>query len=315
MDSTLASIRAACNSAEAEDLQLEVLVAADGCTDETVQVARKYGAKIIEQPHNRGKWRTLENLLQHTPTSANWVAFVDAGAIWPRDLLTKIVPDMRNESIVGISPGYYNPSATLIEKISWLIEAILKRFENLAGGPISVHGATVFYRNSYLGEVLKLLAGQTWINDDIVIPLILRSISKTGKLVYRADIKVRDGMVLNNHREYIRRKRLVSGNLQWISYLWTKTIFLNPVVTCLALRRICRVLWAYWMAAFLMASLCFMLSIASSNSIAIIALLTAYMAIVLAFVRSSHPICAVIYASLLSPIYFLSSGEKGSVWK
>lgn len=50
---TLLSINAATNFAKAEELHLNILVAADGCTDGTAQVAKQYGARVISKEKNK----------------------------------------------------------------------------------------------------------------------------------------------------------------------------------------------------------------------------------------------------------------------
>jgi hypothetical protein len=138
---------------------------------------------------------------------------------------------------------------------SWLLERRLKHLENRSGGPISVHGATVLYRAEALEKVFQSFGSQAWINDDVVIPLALRCYFPEQHLVYLADTVVIDESLQSDictASDYNRRIRLVQGNLEWISHsFWLQ--FNAP--TILAMRRIFRLAWGFWLLC-LLAPIC-----------------------------------------------------------
>jgi hypothetical protein len=59
--------------------------------------------------------------------------------------------------------------------------------------------------------------------------------------------EVRDAGIDQEHLDLGRRKRLLMGNMQWVSALLPSCLKRNPVAGVVAGRRIFRMLWAYWM--------------------------------------------------------------------
>ena len=112
---------------------------------------------------------------------------------------------------------------------------------------MSVHGATVGYKAEALKQVFAYLNGREWLNDDVVIPLTLRALFPQGVLLYPAG-EVLDKGIAKDARDGPRRQRILTGNLQWAGYLLPDCFRRNPVAGLLAMRRLFRVLWAYWLA-------------------------------------------------------------------
>lgn len=180
-------------------------------------------------------------------STADWVALIDAGAIWNPELLVAALPLMRDSSVMGLAPSYMPVNSGLLERMVWRLERILKRMENLAGGTVSVHGLSVLYRRSNLNGAFATLQSKTWFNDDIVIPLTLRLRYPDQRIVFMpGDAQgawVRDiGVVKRLDVEFRRRRRMVVGNLQWVREI----LLPQMTVLMMASRRAFRIFWAYW---------------------------------------------------------------------
>lgn len=288
---------------------VSVIVAADGCDDQTATIARKQRAQVFEQRERLGKWRTLLNLIENLPTDIAWVGIVDAGSEWSHGTLDTLQKEFFRSDIVGIAPGYENLSAGLFGRLAWRVERTLKQLENLSGGPVSVHGATVFYRRAELLSALAFLQGQRWINDDVVIPLVLRTLSPEKRIQYRPDVVVRDAGAKVQSGELRRRKRIVTGNLQWIINLTPRVAQLNFIPLCLCMRRVARVFWAYWLLALLIGGLSLTLNV--SALLICCGLLSS--ALIFRRLRGGRMLEALLYPSLLTPIYVFSRREAH--WK
>jgi cellulose synthase/poly-beta-1,6-N-acetylglucosamine synthase-like glycosyltransferase len=197
----------------------------------------------------------LQRLVESS--TAEWVAFVDAGSVWEQELLVRIHELMADPSVIAVAPSYMPLKAGLLERMNWKLEQTLKSAENGAGGPISIHGASIFYRRTALVAALDELAAQSWLNDDIAIPLTLRLKFPESRIVYFAqgqkrswvsDVGVRSELDV----EYRRRRRMVLGNLQWIKGVLLERIrsgritLKNVPAVLIALRRVLRLFWAYW---------------------------------------------------------------------
>ncbi len=248
LPATLASVRAAATSA---GVGVRIIVGADACSDQTAHVARASGAEVREF-HHRSKWKTLRDLSREAAAD-QWVALVDAGAQWPKGLLENLRKLFGDATCLGVAPAYYPRNASAVERLLWLIEARWKKWENIAGGPISAHGATIFFRGEVLRRCFAFLDTfryEAWLNDDIALPMAARILFPGAPFPYwrpaLAAECVSDCGVREAESQFGRRRRLVLGNFQWVVTLWPRACLSSLAAGLLALRRFVRIFWAYW---------------------------------------------------------------------
>ena len=323
LKATLESICAAVEAAHRSfpGISIRILVGADGCTDGTAQVARNLGAEVIESPKRCGKWNTLLALVKKA-VNAEVVVCADAGVLWNVDFLTRVLPEFSSENVLAVAPAYFNPAAGRFEGLLWWLERRLKRIEGAAGGPVSIHGATVLYRREVLVEAFKRLDGRVWLNDDVVIPMCVRSLRPEGEIRYLSEVGVSEQTAarpvgLRHGREFGRRRRMVIGNLQWLSGLFPLLWRENKAAAVVACRRAFRLLWAYWVAAFALALGSLAARVPPQGSAAVVSVIILVLGLGM-YVFSSR----VRYfgdaaaASLLAPVWLLQSGGRGeALWK
>jgi glycosyltransferase involved in cell wall biosynthesis len=240
-------------AAKYADIDVKIHVGADLCDDNTASIARSEGASVITVDFGK-KMSTLRTLVQNS--SSEWIAFVDAGTIWEKGFLLPFVKLSSTPDIMGIAPGYIVPNGGIAQKTSWWIERLLKKIENLAGGPVSVHGATVFYRRDTLERTMEFLThlgnnkNVDWLNDDVVVPLTMRMLFPSKSIHYTTPL-ARYFSTLDNDKKSSRqeknsRERMMIGNLQWIREILPLCWRTNPLVAVIAMRRVFRVYWAIW---------------------------------------------------------------------
>ncbi len=308
LELTLNSIEASLYFA-GEESRGRIVVAADGCSDETAETARRHGAEVLELQPQQGKWKALSAIAQ-AANNVDWVVLADAGVLWPPILIKRIRRLFSNPAVAGAAPAYCNPAGGAVEMVHWQLEKHLKSLENMAGGPVSVHGATVAYRLTILKAALQRLSGRDWRNDDVVIPLAVRAENAGKKLVYLPDVCVSEqpGQA-DPRKEGRRRRRMAQGNIEWLPLLrevWRA----NPAAALVAARRVFRLLWAYWLLALAAGIWPLVFGAApGAPSLAIIAALAAALTAL-----RGWGLAAAARASLVSPFYLLFFRRNEVPW-
>lgn len=301
LPATIASIQ----SLHSENVfsKVKVIVALSNWTGPEATKASEKADKVfvVNEP---GKWKALQRLVQNS--TADWIALVDAGTTWRKDLLTDLQPYFLEKNIVAINPRYLEIKSGLIQKIIWSFESFLKQFENQSGGPISLHGSTIFYHREELQAAMKFLGETTeWLNDDVVVPLTVRSLFPQQKIVYTRDLAVVDLFPSSNLSEMKRRKRVLFGNIQWVKSFLAQLLKFHPVLAILALRRITRMIWAWWIILILAGLNLFLIQAEHISALSLLMVLTLGLALV-AIRPSGRRLLEAFWVSLLMPVYFVS---------
>lgn len=239
-----------------QNIEFSAFVGLDHCTDGSLQKVFEFqkrnqlDLKYFENQGNRGKWFIIKQLIQKS--EADWVALTDCAAVWHEDILKSAEQYLNREDIFCVAPSYLPENAGFLETTYWRMEQFLRTIENVARGSIFVHGPTVFYRRDILLKALELLGDKHWINDDVVIPLILKHHYKKMKVHYMANFDVtawvRDrGVVSDVQIEKKRRRRILIGNLQCVfDVIFPKFSFFS-VTSLTSIRIVFKLLWAYWL--------------------------------------------------------------------
>ncbi|MEY2988035.1 MAG: hypothetical protein RJB13_1556 [Pseudomonadota bacterium] len=226
------------------EISVQVICGLDDCTDGSADDAKLYGAHVVNFKF-RSKWKVIHALASES--RGQWIALVDCGVVWDKRLLRNAISYLASADVVGFSPTYSTWKSGFLSKWFWSLEAFIKSIENVAGGPISVHGATILYRTDYLKTALRFLAGRKWINDDVVLPLVMRALNPNQRIIYSRNKKM--GFCVCDHagrsdlNEQAARLRVSKGNLQWMASLLPFLWFWNKSVFVLSLRRFFRLLW------------------------------------------------------------------------
>jgi|GEM_PF-1101377 len=232
------------NSLAPFGLKTRIIVGVDLCSDKTELVAQKMGVESVSLSFG-SKWRTLRSLVNLG--QSEWVALVDVGIEWNALLISEFLKNTHRSELFFIAPSYVHESSSYLNKLNWKLERYLKVIENKSGGPISVHGATVFYRREYLISVLDFLKGKDWLNDDVIIPLTMRALFPQLEGLYLPSVGVKDF----SHRPVSahRRFRILMGNLEILEFVETRRLNLVFELRLLWGRRRARVFWAYFFSA------------------------------------------------------------------
>lgn len=164
--------------------EVEVVVVNGGSTDNTVRIAQKYGAKVINELHKGIGFARQQGLLA---AQGDIVAFTDADTIVPKDWLTKHINVLRRDEIVfsygafkvfdGKFP-YYQYINYLQTPIQWLMFTLFRV-------PLAAGQNIAFWREKALlihGFNYQLKAA-----EDVDIAVRMK---KVGRVIYSPNIVV-----------------------------------------------------------------------------------------------------------------------------
>lgn len=206
--------------------RLEVVIASDGSTDATVELAQRTverlhaqdRVRIFDYPVNRGKIGVLNESVPRL--TGEIVIFSDASAQFAPDAIEKLIRNYADPR-VGAVGGLYrvlrpdNAQTGVQEDLYWKYETFLKVLESSLGSVLGAHGQI----HSLRKELYPFPPPGT-INDDYVIPV--RVLQRDFRVVYEPE-----AIVYEEAQEmtgFGRRVRIMAGNFQQLQevrdFLW-----------------------------------------------------------------------------------------------
>ncbi len=191
---------------------LQILVAADGSDDQTVEIVRSFADRGIElsyQPERAGKMSAINRAIPSARHDI--VVFSDANNLYRTDTLRALVQPFSDPS-VGVVTG----QKTMLEAedhlsqadgLYWRYESFVKQQETLLGCCAGVSGEVLAIR-----KVLFVPPPAAVINDDLYIALDI--IKRGYRVVYVAQAVSSERVSSNERDEIIRRRRIMAGQFQ-----------------------------------------------------------------------------------------------------
>lgn len=206
--------------------RLEILVASDGSTDETVEIARRFesrGVRVLDLPRG-GKAVALATMA--AASTSEVLAFTDANSDWRRDALRELVWPLGDPSVGGVAGDQrYVDAATgtddaLGEKGYWSFDRLLKSWQSRAGNAISATGAIYAIRR----ELFE--APPTDATDDFMISTGV--IARGRRLVFAEEAVAFEPPSTTASGEYRRKVRIITRGLRAVAY---RRGLMNPMRT------------------------------------------------------------------------------------
>jgi cellulose synthase/poly-beta-1,6-N-acetylglucosamine synthase-like glycosyltransferase len=195
--------------------QLRVVLACDGCTDNTADIAwatarepecADLPLEILEFRQNRGKVALLNKVMPSF--DGDLVALSDVSALVSVDALL-VAANRFEDPRVGVVSGSYrlfNPGGSG-ELDYWAYQSAIKLAEGSLGSTLGAHGAFYVLRR----KLFEPLEPDT-INDDFVLPM--RVVSRGYRALYEPRINALELESANLDLDRCRRHRIAAGNLQ-----------------------------------------------------------------------------------------------------
>jgi cellulose synthase/poly-beta-1,6-N-acetylglucosamine synthase-like glycosyltransferase len=183
--------------------RLELIVASDGSTDRTVELARGAGADLVLDLPRGGKMATQNAAVERA--SGEIVAFSDANATWESDALARLVRAF-DDPVVGYACGqvaFADPEGDNEEGAYWRLEMGIRELESDLGGITAGNGGIYAVRRGayrFLGPSRS---------HDLSFPFLLR---KAGwRSVYVPEARAAERMVPTVEGEFARKRRMMVG--------------------------------------------------------------------------------------------------------
>jgi cellulose synthase/poly-beta-1,6-N-acetylglucosamine synthase-like glycosyltransferase len=208
--------------------RLEVVIASDGSTDGTADVAARVvheldaedRVHVIDYPQNRGKLAVLNDTVPGL--RGDIVAFSDASSMLKPDAMRALVASFADERVGAVSGVYRVERAEHAslggqEGFYWVYETFLKTQEAALGSILGGHGSLYAIR-----KPLYPFPPPGTINDDYVIPV--RVVQQGFRVAYEpAAVAWEEAHEMGG---FSRRVRIMAGNIQQLREL---PAFLDPV--------------------------------------------------------------------------------------
>jgi cellulose synthase/poly-beta-1,6-N-acetylglucosamine synthase-like glycosyltransferase len=182
---------------------LEVIVASDGSTDRTVELAREAGADQVLELERGGKLLTQN--ASAAAATGEILAFSDANAIWRPDALRHLVAPFTDPN-TGYACGtvsFVSQGGSNQEGAYWRFELAVRKLESDLAGITAGNGAIYAVRKS------AYVALGPASSHDLVFPFLLH---KRGlRSVYVPGAIADEKMVVSNEGEFARKRRMMRG--------------------------------------------------------------------------------------------------------
>jgi cellulose synthase/poly-beta-1,6-N-acetylglucosamine synthase-like glycosyltransferase len=183
--------------------RLQVIVASDGSTDRTVELARAAGADLVLDLPRAGKLMTQN--AGAAAATGEILAFSDANATWRGDALALLVTPFVDPDIGYVcgQAKFSGQGGTNQEGAYWRYELAIRRLESNLAGITAGNGAIYAVRKSAyvpLGPASS---------HDLVFPFLLH---KRGlRSMYVPGAVAEEKMVASNEGEWARKRRMMRG--------------------------------------------------------------------------------------------------------
>ena len=210
--------------------KLQIIVASDGSTDDTVARARAFessGVIVRDFPERRGKPAMLNALVPRA--SGEIVVFADTRQRFDLNAIRALVANFADPGVGAVS-GELVMSATPDTDTGsegaamyWQYEKLIRSTESRGGSTVGATGAIYAIRKSLFERV-----AEDTILDDVLIPV---RISRRGyQVVFEPGAKAFDLAPPNGHAELIRKVRTIGGTFQLLSReRWLLNPRVNPL--------------------------------------------------------------------------------------
>ena len=195
--------------------RLKMVIACDGCSDNTAELARNALAKPLccERPfqlqeyhENRGKVAVLNDIILQQ--KSDLIVLTDVSSLISIDALLVAAQRFTDAEMGVVNAQYRLWDKTHCGEASyWDYQTQIKQGEAALGATLGAHGACFVFRR----HLFQALPDHT-INDDFVLPM--RIVTQGYKACYETNIVALELESTRLQQDFQRRLRISAGNMQ-----------------------------------------------------------------------------------------------------
>lgn len=184
---------------------LDVVVASDGSTDDTVaKAAGRHHVRVLDLPRV-GKPAALNAAVR--VASGEILVFTDANTEFAPNAISALVMPFADPHVGAVAGDqqYVAGSDGAGERGHWALDRILKQAESAGGSAVSATGAIYAIRRELVDDV------PSGVTDDFFIST--GSVSRGYRLVFEPDAVARERVAPGDRSEYSRKVRIITQGL------------------------------------------------------------------------------------------------------
>jgi poly-beta-1,6-N-acetyl-D-glucosamine synthase len=191
----------------------EIIVISDASTDRSAEIARQFGARVVELPQKSGKAVAVNEgaeVAQH-----DLLVFADARQRWADDALARLVENFDDPTIGAVSGDLVLESAPGVLAgvgLYWRFEKWLRKTESRLGSQVGVTGAICAVRR----PLFEPIPPGTLL-DDVFWPMHV--VLKGHRVIHDERAQAFDRLPDNPRDEFRRKVRTLAGNFQLLTLL------------------------------------------------------------------------------------------------
>lgn len=215
--------------------RVEIVVASDGSTDDTVAQARAFesrGVRVEGFAERRGKAAVINAVVPSL--KGEIVVFADARQRFDEGNLRALIENFADPSVGGVSGELVltttGPTAAAARgtAVYWRYEKFIRATEGRADSTVGATGAIYAIRRSLFEPI-----PDDTILDDVLVPL--RIVRQGYRVVFEPRARAYDQTSATAQQEFMRKARTIAGTFQlfarepwllnpWRNRLWFETI-------------------------------------------------------------------------------------------
>jgi cellulose synthase/poly-beta-1,6-N-acetylglucosamine synthase-like glycosyltransferase len=200
-----------------DGVTVEVVLADDGSTDGTAEVAGEFPAVRVERLERVGKAAALTRGLDLC--SGDVIVFTDANGLLRPGTLHALLRPFADEEVGGVAGDqrYLGDAGSVGERAHWAFDRMMKEAESGVGSVVSATGALYAVRR----DLVPPIPGD--VTDDFYISTAVVAAGK--RLVFAPDAVVTEWAASGPRSEYSRKVRVMTRGLRAV---WLRRELLAP---------------------------------------------------------------------------------------